>query len=168
MPKKPEAVDQGDDDLYLFVAQKLQDGRTVAEVRKLLAKRNVPAEEARTMVLNVYAAQKLQDGCKPSELRKLLQEEDATPEEARAIVAELRQATEEPAPEEGGGGGGGGGGALRGWGITLLILGIGSFILPLMNLQFRLLNVFGEATPFLGAGLAVVGAVLLVLSFRSG
>lgn len=55
------------------------------------------------MVLNVYAALKLQDGCKPSEIRKMLQEEDVTAEEARAIVAELRQATEEPAPEQGGG-----------------------------------------------------------------
>ena len=57
---------------------------------------------------------------------------------------------------------------VRGWGITLLILGIGSFILPLLGLQFRLLNLFGDATPVLGAGLAVLGAVLVGLSFRSG
>src|SRR4051812_27323416 len=105
MPKKQEAAGPGDD-LYLLVAQKLQAGRTGAEVRKLLAKRNVPAEEARTMVLNVYAAQKLQQGCKPSEVRQLLQEEDATREKARVIVAELRRGSGDPAREKGRGGGG--------------------------------------------------------------
>lgn len=170
MPRKSETDDQDDqddDDLYLFVALKLQDGRSVDDVRRLLAKKNVPAKEARTMVLNVYAAQKLQDGLKPSEVRKLLRDEGVDPEEARAIVAELRQATEEPAEEPAQEQAGGGGGALRGWGITLLILGIGSFILPLMNLQFRLLNALGDAAPVFGAVLAVVGAVLLFLSFRS-
>src|SRR5262249_12900403 len=100
MTKKPEQRGQGDD-LYLYAAQQLQEGHTVAEVRKLLpAKQGVPAEEARTMGLNVYAAQKLQEGCKESEVRKLLlAEKDVTPEEARAIVAELRAASEEPPPD---------------------------------------------------------------------
>jgi hypothetical protein len=159
---KHDAADQ-DDDHFLNAAQKLQEGHAVAEVRKLLvAEKSVPAGEAQSIVLNVYAAQKLQEGHKPSEVRELLlAEKNVTPEEARAIVAEVRKATTEPAPVAAAGSS-----AMRGWGITLLILGIGSFILPLMGLQFRLLNLFGEATPFLGAGLAVAGAVLLVLSLR--
>ena len=163
MPQKHDTTDE-DDDLYLFAAMKLQDGVSVAKVRGLLEKKNVSAEEARTMVLNVYAAQLLQNGRKPSEVRKLLVKEDATVEEARAIVAEMRQATEEPAAEETGGGSGS---AMRGWGIMLLILGIGSFVLPFLGVQFRLLAIFGIFAPVLGGILAVVGAVLLILSFQS-
>jgi hypothetical protein len=54
------------------------------------------------------------------------------------------------------------------WGGTLLILGVGSFILPLVGLQFRLLSLLGDSTPILGAMLAVAGGVLLALSYRSG
>ena len=116
------------------------------------------------MVLNVYAAQKLQERHSASEVRELLlAEKNVTPEEARAIVAELRKASAQP--DDGAGGGGGG---MRGWGITLLILGIGSFILPLIGLQFRLLNLFGAATSIIGAVLALIGAVLVILSFRRG
>ncbi|MBM4069916.1 MAG: hypothetical protein FJ271_13335 [Planctomycetes bacterium] len=156
---------ENDDDKFLYAAEKLQDGRTVAEVRKLLiAKKGVPAEEAQSIVLNVYAAQKLQEGLKASEVRELLlAKKNVTPEEARAIVAEVRESLAEPDPVAPAGGN-----AMRGWGITLLVLGVGSFILPLMGLQFRLLNLFGQATPFLGGGLAVLGAVLVVVSLRPG
>src|SRR5215510_4325908 len=101
MPKKREQRDQDDDDLYLYAAHQLQKGHSVAKVRRLLVEeKGTPAEEARTMVLNVYAAQKLQEGCKASEVRKLLlAEKNVTPEEARAIVAELRAAVEEPTPD---------------------------------------------------------------------
>jgi hypothetical protein len=57
---------------------------------------------------------------------------------------------------------------MRGWGIILLIFGIGSFVLPMMGMQFRLLSIFGEAAPIVGIILAVVGALLLALSFRGG
>lgn len=53
---------------------------------------------------------------------------------------------------------------MRGWGITLLILGIGSFILPLMGMQFRLLSLFGDAAPIVGIALAVIGGLLLFAS----
>ena len=57
---------------------------------------------------------------------------------------------------------------MRNGGIWLLVLGIGAFILPYFGLQFKILNVFGEALPMVAGGIAVVGAVLLALSFRAG
>lgn len=55
-----------------------------------------------------------------------------------------------------------------GLGFTLFVLGAGSFVLPAFGYQFKLLMLFGDATPFAGAGLAVVGFFLLVHSFTSG
>jgi hypothetical protein len=55
----------------------------------------------------------------------------------------------------------------RGWGMTLLILGLGSFILPLMERQFVILMWFGAAAPIVGAVLALIGLALVVQSFRS-
>lgn len=57
---------------------------------------------------------------------------------------------------------------MRTWGIWLLVLGVGAFILPYFGLQFKILNVFGEALPMVAGGIAVVGAVMLALSFRAG
>jgi len=56
---------------------------------------------------------------------------------------------------------------MRSWGIWLLVLGVGSFVLPYMGLQFRLLSIFGESLPIVAGGMAVVGSVLLALSFRA-
>ena len=56
---------------------------------------------------------------------------------------------------------------MRSWGIWLLVLGIGSFVLPYMGLQFKILSLFGEALPMVAGGMAVVGGVLLALSFRA-
>lgn len=56
---------------------------------------------------------------------------------------------------------------MRSWGIWLLVLGVGAFILPYFGLQFKILNVFGDALPLVAGGIAVVGAVLLALSFRA-
>jgi hypothetical protein len=56
---------------------------------------------------------------------------------------------------------------MRNWGIFSLILGVGAFVLPMMGMQFRLLNVFGEEnTPLLAGLLIVVGVVLVGLSMR--
>lgn len=57
---------------------------------------------------------------------------------------------------------------MRTWGIWLLVLGVGAFILPYFGLQFKILNVFGEVLPMVAGGIAVVGAVMLALSFRAG
>ena len=55
---------------------------------------------------------------------------------------------------------------MRSWGIWMVILGVGAFVLPYFGLQFKILNLFGEASPMVAGGLAVIGAVLLGLSFR--
>jgi len=47
-----------------------------------------------------------------------------------------------------------------------LVLGVGAFILPYFGLQFKILSIFGETLPMVAGGLAVVGAVVLALSFR--
>lgn len=46
----------------------------------------------------------------------------------------------------------------RSWGVRLLVLGAGSFILPMFGLQFRLLKPFGLVA---GVVCAVVGLVVL-------
>jgi len=56
---------------------------------------------------------------------------------------------------------------MRSWGIYLLIFGIGSFLLPMMGLQFKLLSLLGISTPIVGGVLTVAGIVLLVLSSLS-
>ena len=56
---------------------------------------------------------------------------------------------------------------MRRWGTTFLVLGIGSFVLPLMGLQFALLNLFGEARPYAAGAMIVAGAVMLVQSSRA-
>ena len=55
---------------------------------------------------------------------------------------------------------------MRSWGIWLVVLGVGAFILPYFGLQFKILSMFGEALPMVAGGIAVVGAVMLALSFR--
>ena len=57
---------------------------------------------------------------------------------------------------------------MAGWGLALLILGIGSFILPLLGFQFRLLRPFSEAQPILGIALIISGGILIALAIRSG
>lgn len=57
---------------------------------------------------------------------------------------------------------------MRSWGIWLVILGVGAFVLPYFGLQFKILAMFGEALPMVAGGVAVIGAVLLALSFRGG
>jgi hypothetical protein len=57
---------------------------------------------------------------------------------------------------------------MRNSGIWLMVLGVGAFVLPYFGLQFKILSVFGEALPMVAGGVAVVGAVLVALSFRTG
>jgi len=47
-------------------------------------------------------------------------------------------------------------------GTFLLIAGLASFVLPLVGLQLRIFNVFGESQTIAGVGAVVLGAVLLV------
>jgi len=56
---------------------------------------------------------------------------------------------------------------MRSAGIWLLVLGVGAFILPYVGLQFKILSIFGDALPMVAGGTAVIGAVVLALSFRA-
>lgn len=48
----------------------------------------------------------------------------------------------------------------RAWGIRLMIIGIGAFALPLIGLQFRVLNLLGAVLPVAAVVLGIVGFVL--------
>lgn len=53
-------------------------------------------------------------------------------------------------------------------GVTLLIFGLGAFLLPMFGMQFRLLQLFGEGnTPFIGGGLIAVGLLIAVVGFST-
>ncbi len=54
---------------------------------------------------------------------------------------------------------------MRGWGVLFIILGIGSFILPMFHMQFRLVSIFGDG-PGPGIGFIVMGGVLLLISAK--
>jgi hypothetical protein len=56
---------------------------------------------------------------------------------------------------------------MRSAGIWMLVFGVGAFMLPYVGLQFKILSIFGDALPMIAGGLAVVGAVVLALSFRA-
>ena len=53
-------------------------------------------------------------------------------------------------------------------GGTLLVIGIGGFVLPLFGMQFRLLNLFGEAQPVVGALMAMIGLTLFAIGLIAG
>ena len=42
---------------------------------------------------------------------------------------------------------------MRNTGIFLVILGVGAFVLPMFGLQFKILSLFGEATPMVAGGM---------------
>jgi hypothetical protein len=55
---------------------------------------------------------------------------------------------------------------MRGFAILLIVLGVGTFVLPMMGLQFRLMSLFGSAQPIVAVVAAVVGVVLLIVSLK--
>lgn len=52
------------------------------------------------------------------------------------------------------------------WGIFLIIMGIGTFVLPHFGLQFKLISLLGSFGPF-AAILAIVGGAGLIFYDRS-
>ncbi|MBN1591062.1 MAG: hypothetical protein JW888_16230 [Pirellulales bacterium] len=52
---------------------------------------------------------------------------------------------------------------LLGWGITVSLLGIGSLILPLLGLQFRILARIGADHPVVGIVMTLIGALLVCI-----
>ncbi len=57
---------------------------------------------------------------------------------------------------------------LKQWGATLIFFGIGSFVLPLVGMQFRIFNLFGAAQPIVAGGAIVVGGILLLVGRGGG
>jgi hypothetical protein len=51
-------------------------------------------------------------------------------------------------------------------GTLLLLLGLGSFVLPLVGLQFRVLSLFGENQTIAAIGMVVVGGLMLAAGSR--
>lgn len=49
---------------------------------------------------------------------------------------------------------------MKGWGTLLVLLGVGSFILPAFGMQFRLINAFGGDPSSSGVLFIIVGGVL--------
>lgn len=57
---------------------------------------------------------------------------------------------------------------MRGVGIMLLLIGAGSFVLPRMGIQFKLISLFGAYQTHAAIGFLAVGAVLLLLGLKGG
>jgi|GEM_PF-4687558 len=50
---------------------------------------------------------------------------------------------------------------MRSWGVWMIVLGAGSFILPLFNLQFMLLNYLGPARPIVAVFMIAIGGAMV-------
>jgi hypothetical protein len=50
-----------------------------------------------------------------------------------------------------------------GWGILLLVLGVGSLLLPMLDMQFRLMELVDPYQPWAGIVVAGIGGVLVFL-----
>lgn len=57
---------------------------------------------------------------------------------------------------------------MRSWGITLLVIGVGAFILPLIGVQFILVSIFGNAQYAVAGVLAVVGLIMTIAGADDG
>ena len=53
-----------------------------------------------------------------------------------------------------------------GWGVTLMIIGAGSLLLPLLNYQFTLMELVDDYQPYAGIVLAVIGAALVLFGMN--
>jgi drug/metabolite transporter (DMT)-like permease len=52
-------------------------------------------------------------------------------------------------------------------GVLLVILGVGSFVLPMIGYQFRLIEPLDPYQPWAGIALAAVGLVIVILAARA-
>ena len=53
-----------------------------------------------------------------------------------------------------------------GLGVLLVILGIGSLVLPMFDIQFTLMSMLEDYQPIAGVAIAAVGVVLVLLGMR--
>lgn len=51
-------------------------------------------------------------------------------------------------------------------GVLLVVLGLGSLVLPLLNMQFTFMQLVDAYQPFVGVLVAFVGGVLVFLSMQ--
>jgi hypothetical protein len=50
-----------------------------------------------------------------------------------------------------------------GWGIALLIIGLGSLVMPMLGYQFTLMELVADFQPWAGIAVAVAGGLLITL-----
>lgn len=55
---------------------------------------------------------------------------------------------------------------MKEFGGLLLLFGIGSFVLPLVGLQFKIFRLFGDKSTVVGVVVAVVGGALLAFGMK--
>ena len=53
-----------------------------------------------------------------------------------------------------------------GWGIFLIVMGAGSLLLPMVGVQFRLMELADAYQPYAGIVAAVIGAVLVFMGMN--
>lgn len=53
-----------------------------------------------------------------------------------------------------------------GFGVLLIILGIGSLLLPMFDIQFQIMSLLDDYQPVAGIAIAAVGAVLVFLGLQ--
>ena len=53
-----------------------------------------------------------------------------------------------------------------GLGAFLVILGIGSLVLPMFDIQFQLMSLLDDYQPVAGIAVAAIGAVLILMGLR--
>lgn len=55
---------------------------------------------------------------------------------------------------------------MTGFGVLLIILGVGSLLLPMLNLQFRLMEIVDPYQPWAGIFVTVIGAALVAFGMQ--
>ena len=55
---------------------------------------------------------------------------------------------------------------MTGFGVLLIILGVGSLVLPMFNFQFRLMEIVDPYQPWAGIIVAVIGAALVAFGMQ--
>ena len=55
---------------------------------------------------------------------------------------------------------------MAGLGALLIILGIGSLVLPMFDIQFQIMSLLDDYQPIAGIAIAAIGAALVLLGAR--
>ncbi len=57
---------------------------------------------------------------------------------------------------------------MKSWGVTFLILGVGTFVLPIVGLEFTIMSLFGDERPMVAILLAIAGLLMVWRSSQEG